>query len=359
MIQKIISKWLFLSILILPCTSLWASEQAPEEEVDFTQVIQHHIADSHEYHLLDWGGTSITLPLPIILWTDNGLVTFLSSEFHHDDKGEVIVEKAGQYFARVHGQIYYTDATGAISYSEDHKVTNARPLDFSITKNVVLLFLIALLMILAFVSVARSYKKNPKAPKGFANLLETLIVFIRDEVAKPNIGDKKYQRYIPYLLTVFFFILIGNLLGLVPIISGTLTNDIIFTGTLAVVTFLITTFSGNSHYWKHIFATPGVPLWLSPIMIPVEVIGMLTKPFSLMIRLFANITAGHIIILSLLGLIFTFKTVLISPVSVAFSLFISILELLVAFIQAYVFTLLSALFIGGAVAEEHHAEEHH
>lgn len=163
----------------------------------------------------------------------------------------------------------------------------------------------------------------------------------------------------PYLLTVFFFILIGNLLGLVPIISGTLTNDIIFTGTLAVVTFLITTFSGNSHYWKHIFATPGVPLWLSPIMIPVEVIGMLTKPFSLMIRLFANITAGHIIILSLLGLIFTFKTVLISPVSVAFSLFISILELLVAFIQAYVFTLLSALFIGGAVAEEHHAEEHH
>ena len=238
-------------------------------------------------------------------------------------------------------------------------MTNARPLDFSITKNVVLLFLIALLMILAFVSVARSYKKNPKAPKGFANLLETLIVFIRDEVAKPNIGDKKYQRYMPYLLTVFFFILIGNLLGLVPIISGTLTNDIIFTGTLAVVTFLITTFSGNSHYWKHIFATPGVPLWLSPIMIPVEVIGMLTKPFSLMIRLFANITAGHIIILSLLGLIFTFTTVLISPVSVAFSLFISILELLVAFIQAYVFTLLSALFIGGAVAEEHHAEEHH
>ena len=158
----------------------------------------------------------------------------------------------------------------------------------------------------------------------------------------------------PYLLTVFFLILIGNLLGLVPIISGTLTNDIVSTGTLAVITFLITTFSGNRNYWQHIFATPGVPKWLAPIMIPVEIIGMLTKPFSLMIRLFANITAGHVIILSLIGLIFTLKTIFVSPVSVGFSLFISILELLVAFIQAYVFTLLSALFIGGAVAEEHH-----
>ena len=236
----------------------------------------------------------------------------------------------------------------------EHKVTNARPLDFSITKNVVVLFLIAIFMFLAFTALARSYKKNPKAPKGFANLLETLVVFVRDDIAIPNIGGKKYERYMPYLLTVFFLILLGNLLGLVPIISGTLTNDIVFTGTLALLTFLITTFSGNGNYWKHIFATPGVPMWLAPIMIPVEVIGMLTKPFSLMIRLFANITAGHIIILSLIGLIFTFKTLLVSPVSVGFALFISILELLVAFIQAYVFTLLSALFIGGAVAEEHH-----
>ncbi len=356
MIQKIISKWLFLSILIFPLKGLATPEEQPAEqqEESFTDVVMHHIADSHEYHLFDWNQESITLPLPIILWTENGLVTFLSNEFHHDDSGKVVVEKAGQYFVCIHGQIYYTDAQGNISYNKEHKVTNARPLDFSITKNVVVLFLIAIFMFLTFTALARSYKKNPKAPKGFANLLETLVVFVRDDIAIPNIGGKKYERYMPYLLTVFFLILLGNLLGLVPIISGTLTNDIVFTGTLALLTFLITTFSGNGNYWKHIFATPGVPMWLAPIMIPVEVIGMLTKPFSLMIRLFANITAGHIIILSLIGLIFTFKTLLVSPVSVGFALFISILELLVAFIQAYVFTLLSALFIGGAVAEEHH-----
>ena len=356
MIQKINSKWLFLSILIFPLKGLATPEEQPAEqqEESFTDVVMHHIADSHEYHLFDWNQESITLPLPIILWTENGLVTFLSNEFHYDDSGKVVVEKAGQYFVCIHGQIYYTDAQGNISYNKEHKVTNARPLDFSITKNVVVLFLIAIFMFLAFTALARSYKKNPKAPKGFANLLETLVVFVRDDIAIPNIGGKKYERYMPYLLTVFFLILLGNLLGLVPIISGTLTNDIVFTGTLALLTFLITTFSGNGNYWKHIFATPGVPMWLAPIMIPVEVIGMLTKPFSLMIRLFANITAGHIIILSLIGLIFTFKTLLVSPVSVGFALFISILELLVAFIQAYVFTLLSALFIGGAVAEEHH-----
>ena len=347
---------MFLSILAFPLGVFASPEQTqnPQEEESFTDVIMHHISDSHEYHLLDWQGTPVTLPLPIILWTENGLVTFLSSEFHHDDKGEVIVEKKGLYFVRVHGQIHYTDANGTLSYNNDHKLENPRPLDFSITKNVVLLFLIALIMFLAFTAVARSYKKNPKAPKGFANLLETLVVFVRDDIAVPNIGNHKYERYMPYLLTVFFLILIGNLLGLVPIISGTLTNDIVFTGTLAVITFLITTFSGNRNYWQHIFATPGVPKWLAPIMIPVEIIGMLTKPFSLMIRLFANITAGHVIILSLIGLIFTLKTIFVSPVSVGFSLFISILELLVAFIQAYVFTLLSALFIGGAVAEEHH-----
>ncbi|WP_297978741.1 F0F1 ATP synthase subunit A [uncultured Capnocytophaga sp.] len=356
MIRKIISKYLFLSILAFPLGVFASPEQTqnPQEEESFTDVIMHHISDSHEYHLLDWQGTPVTLPLPIILWTENGLVTFLSSEFHHDDKGEVIVEKKGLYFVRVHGQIHYTDANGTLSYNNDHKLENPRPLDFSITKNVVLLFLIALIMFLAFTAVARSYKKNPKAPKGFANLLETLVVFVRDDIAVPNIGNHKYERYMPYLLTVFFLILIGNLLGLVPIISGTLTNDIVFTGTLAVITFLITTFSGNRNYWQHIFATPGVPKWLAPIMIPVEIIGMLTKPFSLMIRLFANITAGHVIILSLIGLIFTLKTIFVSPVSVGFSLFISILELLVAFIQAYVFTLLSALFIGGAVAEERH-----
>lgn len=177
---------------------------------------------------------------------------------------------------------------------------------------------------------------------------------MRDDIAKPNIGEHKFEKYMPYLLTVFFLIWIGNLLGLIPVISGTLTNDILFTGTLAVITFLITIFSGNKNYWKHVFATPGVPVWLLPIMIPVEILGLFTKPFALMVRLFANITAGHIVVLSLVSLIFVFKSVAVSPVSILFGLFINVLELLVAFIQAYVFTLLSALFIGQAVEEEHH-----
>lgn len=349
MIRKIIGKFLLLSVLLFTFES-WASPQEAKEEENITEFIMHHIADAHDYHL--WGNVSV--PLPVILWTNEGLVTFMSSEFHHDDLGQVIVKKGNQEFAKIHGQIYY--AQGGINYDEAHKVQNLRPLDFSITKNVVVLFLTAIVIFLIFTTVARSYKKSEKvqAPKGFANLMESLVLFVRDDIAIPNIGSHKYEKFMPYLLTVFFLILIGNLLGLVPIISGTLTNDIIFTGTLALATFLITTFSGNKHYWKHIFATPGVPLWLAPIMIPVELIGMFTKPFSLMVRLFANITAGHIIIMSLIGLIFIFKSVYISLVSVPMALFINILELLVAFIQAYVFTLLSALFIGGAVAEEHH-----
>jgi len=357
MIQKIISKWLFLSILIFPLKGLATPEEQPAEqqEESFTDVVMHHIADSHEYHLFDWNQESITLPLPIILWTENGLVTFLSNEFHHDDSGKVVVEKAGQYFVCIHGQIYYTDAQGNISYNKEHKVTNARPLDFSITKNVVVLFLIAIFMFLAFTALARSYKKNPKAPKGFANLLETLVVFVRDDIAIPNIGGKKYERYMPYLLTVFFLIWVGNLFGLIPFFpfAGTVTNNILFTGMLALFTLILTLFSSNKHYWQHIFAPPGVPSWILPIMIPIEILSVFTKPFALMIRLFANMTAGHIIALSLISLIFIFKSVAIAPVSVAFTVFMQMLELLVAVLQAYVFTLLSALFIGQAVEETH------
>lgn len=359
MIRKIVQKLVFLSLL---CSSLSVFSQEKsqtetankEQDNSITEMIMHHISDAHDYHIMDWKGHSISLPLPIILWTEKGLVTFLSSEFHHNDNGEVIVERKGMKFAKNHGQIYYTNPDGTLSYDANHHVTNARPLDFSITKNVVVLMLIACLIIFIFVSVAKSYKKNDKAPKGIAGFLEPLILFVRDDIAKPNIGEHKYEKYLPYLLTVFFMIWIGNLLGLIPVISGTLTNDIIFTGTLAVITFLITIFSGNKNYWKHVFATPGVPAWLLPIMIPVEILGLFTKPFALMIRLFANITAGHIVVLSLISLIFVFKSVMVSPVSILFGLFINVLELLVAFIQAYVFTLLSALFIGQAVEEEHH-----
>jgi F-type H+-transporting ATPase subunit a len=212
--------------------------------------------------------------------------------------------------------------------------------------------------LLIFIPLANKYKKRGnRAPKGFQGFIEPVIQFVIDDIAKPNIGEKRYLRYTPYLLTVFFFIFINNLMGLIPFFpfGANLTGNIAVTMVLAVFTLLIVNFSGNKAYWKHIFAAPGVPVWLMPIMIPVELIGILSKPFALMVRLFANITAGHIIVLSLVSLIFIFKTVMMSPISIAFVLFMDVLELLVAALQAYIFTLLTALFVGMAVAEaEHH-----
>jgi F-type H+-transporting ATPase subunit a len=208
-----------------------------------------------------------------------------------------------------------------------------------------------------FISLGRSYKNTGiSSPKGIQSFLEPVILFVRDDIAIPIIGEHKYERYMPYLLTAFFFILINNIMGLIPFpppFGANVTGNIAVTFVLALCTFLITQFSGNRHYWKEIFAAPGVPVWLLPIMIPVEVIGLISKPFALMIRLFANITAGHIIVLSLVCLIFIFKSLAVAPVSILFVIFMDCLELLVAFLQAYVFTLLSTLFIGLAVKEEH------
>jgi F-type H+-transporting ATPase subunit a len=210
-----------------------------------------------------------------------------------------------------------------------------------------------------FISLAKSYKRNGvSAPRGMQGFLEPVILFIRDDIAIPNIGDHKYEKFMPYLLTVFFFILINNLMGLIPFppFGANVTGNIAVTFTLAFFTMLIVNLSGNKNYWRHIFNTPGVPWWLKypiPLMPLVEFIGVIAKPFALMIRLFANITAGHIIVLSLVSLIFIFKSVAVAPVSIAFVLFMDCLELLVAFLQAYVFTLLSALFIGLAVQEHH------
>lgn len=360
MIQKIVKKIAFLSVLLSSLSVFSAGnepekpqENQPEKEENFSDFIMHHIADMHEYHLADWNGHAISIPLPVILWTENGLVTFLSSEFKHDDSGKVVVERKGQKFVKYHEEIYYANQDNSLSFNEEHKVVNPRPFSLSITKNVATLFLVAFLIFVIFYSASKSYRNPLQAPKGIARWVEPIILFVRDDIAQPNLGHKT-AKFMPYLLTVFFLIWFGNMLGLIPFISGTLTNDILFTGTLAVLTFLITIFNGNKHYWKHIFATPGVPAWLLPIMIPVEIIGLFTKPFALMVRLFANITAGHIVILSLVGLIVVFKSVAVSPVSIAFGLFISVVELMVAFVQAFVFTLLSALFIGQAVEEEHH-----
>ena len=330
-----------------------------EEEFNASELINSHIGDAHDFHIADWNGHPISFSLPVILWTANGLEIFSSAKFHHDNSGEHVVDINGQKFVRYKEIIFYADKFEGLS--QDVKDNGAfafdvRPLDFSITKNVFSMLMSAIILFFVFFAVARSYKKNPNAPRGLAGFLEPLVTFVRDEIAIPNIGTKKYAKYMPYLLTIFFFIWINNLIGLIPFFpfSSNLTGNIYFTFVMAFITFVVTTLSGNKNYWGHIFNTPGVPVWLAPIMIPVEIIGMLTKPFALIIRLFANITAGHIIILSLVSLIFIFKSVAIGPVSGAFVLFMSVLEMLVAALQAYVFTLLSALFIGQAVEEHDH-----
>lgn len=329
-----------------------------EQEFDATQVIMHHISDAHDWHLFDktdkntGEAHAVSIPLPIILYTQGHLDIFMSSAFHH---GHSTVKKGDREYILHHGKIYLAE-NGTLQLNEEQEPKNVQPLDFSITKNVASMMLSALILILIFIPMAKRYKKNGiSAPRGFQGFMEPLILFIKDDIAIPNIGEHKYKKYLPYLITVFFFIWVNNLLGLLPT-GANLTGNIAITLTLAVITMLITNFSGNKNYWKHIFNTPGVPWWLKipiPLMPLVELVGVIAKPFALMIRLFANITAGHIIVLSLVSLIFIFKTVWISPVSIAFVLFMDVLELLVAILQAYIFTLLSALFIGLAVQEHH------
>lgn len=347
--------------------SVFSSVDKPQEEInksekafDTGNFILHHIADAHDFHFWGEGHHSVGLPLPVILWTKNGLVTFMSSAFHHDDEGKTIVEANGQRFVKHHEKIYYAsehaDANGQYVHVDPktNHAHNEGPIDFSITKNVFSMLFSVVILLIVFITVGNAYKSRVgKAPKGVQSLFEPIILFVRDDIARPNLGAK-YERYMPYLLTVFFFIWFNNILGLIPFFPGgaNLTGNISVTLVLAMMTFLITTFSGNKYYWSHIFLPP-VPKWLYPVMVPVEIVGIFTKPIALMIRLFANITAGHILMLSLICLIFIFKNLMIAPIAVPFAVFISLIELLVAFIQAFIFTILSALFIGMAV-EEHH-----
>lgn len=359
--QTLIGSLAIIVFLLVPFQGI-ASDPNPEQgegKFDPKELINSHVWDSHEFHIADWDGQPITLALPVILWTENGLTVFPSSEFHHDNTGSTVVEANGQKFIKYREHIFYADRFDQQKFEETSTMGRPfmyedRPLDFSITKTVFSMIFVALLLLIIFGFAARSYKKNQKAPKGISGFLEPVILFVRDDIAIPNIGTAKYQKYMPLLLTIFFFIWLNNLIGLIPFFpfSGNVTGNIIFTLVMALIVFIITIFSGNKYYWKHIL-TPDVPKVLYPIMIPIEIIGMFTKPFALMVRLFANITAGHIIILSLIGLIFIFETAAVSPVSIVFVLFMSMLELLVAALQAYVFTLLAALFIGQAV-EEHH-----
>lgn len=323
-----------------------------EKKFDAGSMIVEHITDSHEWHLWGEGDHATAVPLPVILYnSQRGLSVFMSSNFHHGHeayKGYKLEEK---------GNIIAVNEDG----SENAELTEAT-WDLSITKNVFALLVSIAIMLWMFMSVAKAYtRRHGEAPKGMQSLLEPIILFVRDEIAKPSIGTK-YERYMPYLLTVFFFIWINNLLGLIPIIPGgaNVTGNIAVTMSLALITFLITSFTANKNYWRHVFAMPGVPVGVLVLLTPIELLGVVLRPFVLMIRLFANITAGHIIALSFFSLIFIFGEMStglglgVSVFSVAFVIFMTMLELLVAFLQAFVFTLLSAIYFGSAVEEHHH-----
>ncbi|MHB1176712.1 MAG: F0F1 ATP synthase subunit A [Daejeonella sp.] len=331
-----------------------AHAEGEEKQEDISKVILHHIADSHEWHFFE----NVSIPLPVILWTNNGLVTFLSNKYGHNDQGTEIFDADGTTLVNYHGKFYYPSSEKSaegtyITHDARGDILNAKPFDISITKNVVSLLLSVTVLLVVFIGIANAYKKREgKAPRGLQSILEPIILFVRDDIAKPQLGHR-YKGFMPYLLTVFFFVWINNLMGLIPFFPGgaNLTGNIAVTMMLALCTFVLTTVNGNKNYWGHVF-TPHVPWWLYPLMIPVEIIGLFTKPIALMIRLFANITAGHILILSLISLIFILKSVMVAGIAIPFVLFISVIELVVGFIQAFIFTILSALFIGMAV-EEH------
>jgi F-type H+-transporting ATPase subunit a len=309
-----------------------------EEKVNITKVAFEHILDSHYWHFWGEGHDAVALPLPVIIFSSTkGLQFFSSSKFNHGHD---------------HYNGYYLEEEEIKSEDPNEKVY-----DFSITKNAAQLLISAVILFFLFTSIAKAYKTTgvTSAPVGKQSFFEPLITFVRDDIAKANIGEKG-DRFVPYLLTIFFMILLNNVLGMLPI-GANLTGNIAFTFVLSVITLIVTNVNGNKHYWAHIMMPP-VPKALYPMMIPLEIVGIFTKPFALMIRLFANMTAGHIIVISLIGLIFVFNTLWISPVSVAFTLFIDVLECLVAVLQAYIFTLLTSLFIGTAMAE-HHAEGDH
>lgn len=364
--QKIVSAIL---LILFSFFSVFSYAEVKEKEGSIKEEIKayidHHLLDSHDFSLTSYTKENgehvyVGFPLPVILW-DDGLKVFSSSKLKH---GEAVAEIDGSYYKSYHGKIYKTDVSGTINYDEDHHALNEKPLDFSITKNVAVIFVVCLLMFFLFKGLASSYAKNGGIAKGTGRFFEPIVMYIRDDIAIPNIGEKKYKKYMPYLLTVFFFIWFINLLGLTPL-GVNVTNSISVTIALALITFFITNFTGTKDYWKHIFDPLGdsmpwiakIPLYI--ILIPIEVLGIFIKPFSLLIRLYANIKAGHIVLMSLIGLMFIFKSWLGSPLSFGLAFAISLIELLVALLQAYIFTMLSALYFGFAAEEHDHHEEAH
>ncbi len=340
---------------------------------DANEVIFGHIMDAHEFHFLSYKGSDghehhATIPLPVILYsTEKGFSCFMSSAFHHGEHevngyalltNERIDEEKLDRNKYAAGKIVAVDETGKINES-------VSIYDISLTRNVVQMLLALTLLVIILIRVAKKYGTGQgitSAPKGMQNTMETIVNFVNDEVAKPNLGAKS-NKYLPYLLTVFLFILINNIVGLIPG-TANVTGNIAFTFVLSIISFIVILFSSNKHYWMHIINPPGVPGWVKVILVPVEILGIFTKPFALMIRLFANMVAGHILIICLISLIFIMAALNqyvgwgFSPFSIAFTIFIYFIEVLVAFLQAFIFTILTAVFIGQAF-EGGHAEEGH
>jgi len=347
------------------------AETGHKEVLDPGKIIVEHVTDAHDFHFFTIGEHHYSLPLPVILYSpERGWSFFSSSKFHH---GEEVAN--GYQLVNEHFIAKVKAAGGDASKMLNQQVvavneaglpdSNVKVYDLSMTKNVVQMLLASILLIIIMTSVAKKYKQEGpnKAPSGLQNAIEPVITFVRDEVAKPNLG-KKYKTYLPLLLTIFFFILINNLFGLIPG-SANVTGNISLTVVLAFVSFVVIMFSTNKQFWGHVFWFPGVPVPIKLLMLPVELMGIVTKPFALMIRLFANMVAGHVIILSFLILIFIFgamSTALglgTSPIFVALAVFIYAIEVLVAFIQAFIFANLTAVFIGQSFEHgDHHDEQH-
>jgi F-type H+-transporting ATPase subunit a len=372
-------KCLLVVIFSLFSSSIFAQDQHGETKqpkkrsFDANEVIFGHVLDAHEFHFFsykdgDGKEHAAIIPLPVILYSpQKGFSIFMSSKFHHGEeayKGYSILTDKKIQELKLNPKKYHAGQVVGANDSGDMD-TSIEVYDFSLTRNVVQMIFALALLVWIMLSIAKKYKKGDgvnSAPKGTQSLLEPVINFVKDEVAKPNLGPK-YQKYLPYLLTVFFFILINNLVGLIPG-TANVTGNIAFTMVLAVISFIVILFSSNKHYWGHII-NPPVPIGVKPILIPVEILGIFTKPFALMIRLFANMIAGHIIIICLVSLIFIFGAMSkaigwgFSPLSIAFVIFIYFIELLVAFLQAYIFTNLTAVFVGQAFEGGHDDTDHH
>ena len=356
---------LFILGLLISSTSLLAQQEtknSTEQKEGFNaqEVIFGHILDNHEYHITGYKDAegkehSISIPLPVVVYSkEKGLSVFSSSKFE-----EGIAVYNG----------YKLDNEKIVAVKDDGTVdATVKVTDFSLTRNVVQMFIGLIVLVWLMLSVAKTYKKGigvTSAPKGKQGLMETVIIFVRDEVAKPSLGTF-YEKYLPYLLTTFFFILILNLFGLIPG-TANVTGNIAFTTVLGVIAFIYILASSDKHFWGHIFAPPGAPWWVLPILVPIEFVSVFIKPLALIIRLFANMVAGHIIIISLISTIFILgQTNVIagwasSPFFVAFVVFIYFIEILVAFLQAYIFTMLTAVFIGQSLEGKMHKieEAHH